>query len=178
MEGRRSIAFQCGNGVPLPSPTRLSLPPGEVRERWSEIVVGQAADVVAVDHAFSAEHVAGVLATGGSGRLLLATTDWSDSFALLTFLASRPGGADILGRRLRLVIQQRMACFEPDGLLQPVFEILCLSDSLRDALRSGAPVARLRELAQADHQRSLADHVDALVQAGRLSSAEAARISG
>jgi type IV pilus assembly protein PilB len=178
MEGRRSIAFQCGNGVPLPSPTQLSLPPGQVRERWSEIVVGQAIDVVAVDHAFGAEHVAGVLATGASGRLLLATTDWSDSFALLNFLASRPGGADILGGRLRLVIQQRMACFEPGGRLQPVFEVLCVSDTLRDALRSGAPVARLRELAQADHHRSLADHVDALVQAGRLSPAEATRISG
>jgi len=191
MESRRSIAFERATGAPLPSPTRLSLPADEVRRSWTEIVVGQAADVVAVDDVFTAEHVAGVLATDASGRLLLATTDWSESFALIDFLASRPGGAQILGDRLRLVIQQRMACFEegaegpageagagPHARLRPVFEVLSVTEPMREALRAGAPIARLRELAVADQHRSLADHVRALVDAGRLSAAEASRIAG
>jgi hypothetical protein len=122
-----------------------------------------------------------VLATGATGRLVLATTDWSDSFALIEFLASRPGGAHVLAGRLRLVIQHRMACFDNENAtsrMQPVFEVLCVSDPMRDALRSGAPANRLRELARTDHHRSLADRADALVRAGQLSPAEAARVAG
>jgi type II secretory ATPase GspE/PulE/Tfp pilus assembly ATPase PilB-like protein len=181
VQGRRSIAFQDGGGTSLPSPTRISLPREQVRERWSEIVAAQAADVVALDNVFGAEHVAGVLATGATGRLVLATTDWSDSFALIEFLASRPGGAHVLAGRLRLVIQHRMACFDNENAtsrMQPVFEVLCVSDPMRDALRSGAPANRLRELARTDHHRSLADRADALVRAGQLSPAEAARVAG
>jgi type II secretory ATPase GspE/PulE/Tfp pilus assembly ATPase PilB-like protein len=186
LESRRSVAFERATGTPLPSPTRLSLAPDVVRACWREIVVGQSADVVAVDDAFTGEHVSGLLDTDTSGRLVLATTDWSESFALLGFLASRPGGAEIVADRLRLVIQQRMACFEPGAAgaeggsprMRPVIEVLAVTDAMRDALRAGAPTSRLRELAAADRHHPLADRLRSLVAAGRISAAEAARIAG
>ena len=134
--------------------------------------MGQNADVVALDDVFTGEDVAGVLASTASGRLVLATTDWSDSFALIDFLSARPGGRQILADRLRLVIQQRMARFAPDAgadepeapITRPVFEVLLLSDALRDALRAGAPVSDLRALAVADGHKSLGEQLHALLQ--------------
>jgi type II secretion system (T2SS) protein E/type II/IV secretion system protein len=183
-EARRSVAFERVTGTPLPSPTRLALPPEQARRSWSEIVVGQNADIVALDDVFTGEDVAGVLASNASGRLMLATTDWSDSFALIDFLSSRPGGAQILADRLRLVIQQRMACFEPDAASEdpeaprtrPVFDVLLVSEVLRDALRAGVPVAELRGMAAAEGHRDLGAQLHALVTAGQLSASEAARI--
>ncbi len=184
LDARRSIAFERATGTPLPSPTRLALLPAVARQTWSEIVVGQNADVVALDDVFTGQDAAGALASAASGRFVLATTDWSDSFALIDFLASRPGGAQILADRLRLVVQQRMARFVPPGgsadlgptPTRPVFEVLLVSDSLRSALRDGAPVARLRALAAADGFRDLGEQLHALVGLGKLSLAEAARI--
>src|SRR5262249_27329937 len=152
LETRRSIAFERATGTALPSPTRLSLPPEHARRSWNEIAEGQNADVLALDDVFTGEDVAGGLTSNASGRRARATTDWSDSFALIDFLSSRPGGAQLLADRLKLVIQQRMARFAPDTgsaepeapRTRPVFEVLVVSDAMRDALRAGAPVARLR----------------------------------
>lgn len=184
LDSRRSLAFERATGTPLPSRTRLALPPELARKCWSEIVVGQNADVVALDDVFTGEDVNGVLASNASGRLMLATTDWSDSFALIDFLSSRPGGAQILADRLRLVIQQRMARFEPDATsadpeaprLRPVFEVLLVSDVLRDALRAGVPVAELRGMAAAEGHRDLGEQLHALVAGKQLTASEAARI--
>ena len=181
LETRRSVAFERVIGTMLPSPTRLVLPPDQARLCWSEIVVGQNADVVALDDVFTGEDVAGVLAGNASGRLMLATTDWSDTFALIDFLASRPGGLQILADRLRLVIQQRMAIFEPDPgsetpRTRPVFEVLVVSDAFRDGLRAGVPIAELRGMALAGGHRHFGLQLSELVAAGRLSAAEAARI--
>lgn len=183
-DGRRSLAFERRTGTPLPATTRLALGAERARESWSEIAVAQSADIVALDDVFTGEHAAGLLASNGSGRMLLATTDWSDSFALIGFLASRPGGAQILADRLRLVIQQRMAHFEPDPgadepeaeRTRPVFEVLLVSDAFRNALREGASLAQLRSLAAIDGHRDLGEQLHALVAAGRLSVHEAARI--
>ncbi len=184
LDGRRSIAFERVTGAPLPLATRLKLAPEHARRCWREIVVGQNADVVALDDVFTGEDVADVLASEATGRLMLATTDWSDSFALIDFLASRTGGAQILADRLRLVIQQRMACVKSDGSpgvsemarARPVFEVLLVSDAVRAALREGEAVGWLRTLAAADGYRELSRQLDALVTLGRLDPAEAARV--
>ncbi len=183
-EGRRSLAFERRTGTPLPASTRLALNADIARQSWSEIAVAQSADIVALDDVFTGEHAAGVLTSNGSGRLMLATTDWSDSFALIGFLASRPGGAQVLADRLRLVVQQRMAHFEPDpgtddpeaGSSHPVFEVLLVSDAFRNALREGASLAQLRSLATIDGHRDLGEQLHSLVAAGRMSVGEAARI--
>ena len=113
----------------------------------------------------------------------MATSD-RDSFALIDFLSSRPGGAQILADRLRLVIQQRMARFEPDAnslepeapCTRPVFDVLLVSEVLRDALRAGVPVAELRGMATAEGHRDLGAQLHQLVAAGQLSASEAARL--
>src|SRR5207249_4554735 len=107
-----------------------------------------------------------------------------DSFALIDFLSSRPGGAQILAQRLRMVVQQRMARFEPVAGAagppvagtRPVFEVLVVNDAFRDALHAGTPVAQLRALATADGHRHLGEQLHALAAAGQLSASEAARI--
>lgn len=181
-EGRRTVAFERATGTPLAAPSRLSLPAPVARQHWADIVVGQNADVVALDDVFTGEDVAGVLASAASGRLLLATTDWSDSFALVDYLGTRPGGAQILADRLRLIVQQRMARFVAPGgetapaPTRPVFEVLVVSDTLRGALRDGASVAKLRQIAVADGYRDLGEQLHALVVSGRLTTTEAARI--
>jgi Tfp pilus assembly pilus retraction ATPase PilT len=162
----------------------LALPADVARRSWSEIAVAQDADVVALDDVLVGEHAAGALVCDAMGRLVLATSDWCDSFALIGFLASRPGGAEHLASRLRLVVQQRMARFEPASggdepdakAMRPVHEVLVVSDAFREALREGASLPRLRSLAALDGHRDLAQQLHALVTAGRLSSSEATRI--
>jgi type II secretory ATPase GspE/PulE/Tfp pilus assembly ATPase PilB-like protein len=184
LEGRRTLAFERPGGLPLPAPTRLALPADVARRSWSEIAVAQDADVVALDDVLVGEHAAGALVCDAMGRLVLATSDWCDSFALIGFLASRPGGAEHLASRLRLVVQQRMARFEPASggdepdakAMRPVHEVLVVSDAFREALREGASLPRLRSLAALDGHRDLAQQLHALVTAGRLSSSEATRI--
>ncbi len=184
LDGRRTLAFERRTGTPLPSPTRLSLEPARARALWGDIVIAQDADVIAMDDVFTGEDVTGLLASHASGRLVLASTDWSDSYALIAYLSSRPGGQQVLADRLRLIVQQRMVRFEPDpdasepdaARTRPVFEVLVLSDAFRAALRSGAPLSELRAIAGVDGHRELATQLDELTRAGRLSSAEAARI--
>jgi hypothetical protein len=139
---------------------------------------------VAFDDVFTGADVAGVLAGSASGRLLLVTTDWSDSFALIDFLASLPGGSQLLADRLRLVIQQRMARSAPNTAsahleptrAHPVFDVLLASDALRGALRAGTPVAELRRMAAAEGHRELGEQLRALVAAGQITPKEAARL--
>lgn len=184
LDGRRTLAFERRTGTPLPSPTRLSLDPAQARSLWGDIVVAQDADVIAMDDVFTGEDVSGLLASHASGRLVLASTDWSDSYALIAYLSSRPGGCQVLADRLRLIVQQRMVRFEPDPTsaepdadrTRPVFEVLVLSDTFRAALRGGAPLTELRAIAAVDGHRELATQLDELTRAGRLSPAESARI--
>ncbi len=184
-EGVRTLAFAPPRGAPLSTETCVSIEAAHARERWAEIVVAQDPDVVALDHVLTGEAVAGAVASAACGRLVLATTDWSDTFALLEFLSRRPGGAGPLAARLRVVIQQRMAHVRcapgdrvegPAGPARPIFETLFVSDALRDALRAGASAAELRACARAEGQRDLADQVRTLASAGRLSASEATRV--
>jgi MSHA biogenesis protein MshE len=178
--GRRAIAFERLTGTPLECLARLKLPPDVARRLWGEIVVGQNADVVALDDVFTGEHVQALLASEASGRLVLASTDWSDTFALLEFLTRRPGGGTILADRLRLVVQQRMASRATSAAAappapdppatefapRPVFEPLFVGDALRAALREGVPGARLREVAMAGGFRERSAALDRAPEGG------------
>jgi len=151
-QGRRAIAFERATGTPLPCEARLRLPPDVARRRWAEIVVGQNADVVALDDVFTGEHVRELLASEADGRLVLASTDWTDTFALLEHLVHFPGGGAILASRLRLVVQQRMAVGARAP--RPVFEPLVVGDALRESLREGVAAARLRAVAVSEGHRA------------------------
>ena len=56
------------------------------------------------------------------------------------------------------------------------FEVLIVSDTLRQAIRAGEPAARLRARAEQEGFRPLVARVQALVDAGWVSAAEAARV--
>ena len=151
------------------------------RERWAEIAVAQNADVVVLDGVLTGESVSGVLSSPASGRMLLASTDWCDSFALLDYLITCPAGAATIADRLHAVIEQRM--LQPDGertpmtsTPRPLFEVLFVSDPMRERLRSGARVSDLYALARADGHRRLADRVRSLAEDGRVSAVAAARL--
>ena len=176
-----TVAFEGRGERPFGAGVHARLDSGLSRERWGEIAVAQNADVVVLDGVLTGESVAGVLSSRASGRMLLASTDWCDSFALLDYLITRPAGAATIADRLHVVIEQRM--LQPDGertpltsTPRPLFEVLFVSDPLRERLRSGARVCDLYALARADGHRRLADHVRSLVEDGRVSASAASRL--
>ncbi len=148
------VVLVCGpprSGCSTTLSSLLAAVPGQGR-RWAEIVVGQNADVVALDDVFTGEHVRELLASEADGRLVLASTDWTDTFALLEHLVHFPGGGAILASRLRLVVQQRMAVGARAP--RPVFEPLVVGDALRESLREGVAAARLRAVAVSEGHRA------------------------
>ena len=183
---RLSLAFGCGTDHPLPATVRLEVDHVRASTHWEAIAVEHGADVIALDDVLNGESAAGMLANAGFGRLLIATTDWTDSFALLEFLMRRPGGRAVLARRLRLMIQQRRPSagpartgaegVEPSGSV--VFEPLFAGEVFRAAIGRGAALDELRGLAEADGFLPLARQLERHVAGRSLSAAEAARLLG
>ena len=175
-DGGRLLAFEPGPSAPLPTATRLHLPLEQSRETWEEIVQAQDADIVVLDEVLTGASVSGVLSPAGSRRLLLVRTDWSDSFALLDYLAEQTQGRCVLAGRLLAVIQQR-GVRSPRPLDSPtaLFEVLHVTEALREAIVAGADGQRLRQLAAEDGFVSLAVRARERVDAGTLTAIEAAR---
>ena len=181
---RRCLAFGTA-AARVPAEMNVPGPSADVAGAWAEVVVAQCADIVALDGVLAGSAVAEALSPEAAGRLLLVRTDWTDTFALLEQLAARPQERAALAERLRFVIQQRLpradqgaSPADPSGLQgdrRAVFEVLVAGDSLREALRAGAPAARLRACAEADGFRPLAARLEALVASGRVSPREAER---
>lgn len=187
----RVLAFEPAAVAPLPHATRVHLPADVAAAAWEEATVAQNADVVILDGVLRGDAVTGALSPAGSGRLVLATADWNDSFALLAHLGSTARGRSVLADRLVAVIQQR-AVARPGGWesavsaaarggapsadpSQVVFEVLLASDPLREGLRAGAEAPRLMQVALAHGFHSLATRLRDHVAAGRLSALAAAR---
>ena len=178
----RAIAFETRLCPPLPVDTRVSLAPGGLRLAWEEIVTAQNADVVVLSDMLG-ETVSETLLNAGSGRLLLVASDWTDTFSLLEYLMSRPHLRPALAARLRFVVQQRMAHLEPRAgaagetpRRRVLFEVLHITEPMRQLLRNGDPGRELRAIAEADGWRPLADAVQALQSAGEIGPREAARL--
>ena len=91
-----------------------------------------------------------------------------------------------LAARLHLVVNQRLAMRGspatpvPDGAPPAarcaVFEVLHVTDAMREVLRDGDPSRRLRDLAIADGFRPLGAQLRQLVAAGVITEREAARL--
>ncbi len=173
-EDRSTLVF---GDVALPRPhpgLALTLPSADAAVAWESIVHAHEPDVVVLDALASDPAVETLAASAGAGRLVLASADWSDTFALLAHAASHPRWASVFAGRLHLVLQQRRVP-APDGGTPVRFEVLVVSDPIRDALREHASAATLRTLAEADGFRSLARLLDEDVRAGRLDPAAASR---
>jgi type IV pilus assembly protein PilB len=177
----RILVFEPEPRAPLPGATRVHLPAPQARATWEEAVVAQRGDVVLLDDVLRGEAIASVLAPAGSGRLILAATDWLDSFALLSHLASTPRSRAAVAERLLAVIQQRALpateVQEGRAAAAPpmLFEVLAASPPLRQAIRDHATAEGLREVATDAGFRSLASRAHDRVVAGTLSRAAAAR---
>jgi Tfp pilus assembly pilus retraction ATPase PilT len=181
---RRIIAFEARPGSPLPADTRVPLDADGARSAWEQIVTAQNADVVVLSDVLLGETVCGALSNTGSGRLLLVSTDWTDTFSLLEYLMSRPHLRPALASRLRVVVQQRLThLIPPAGAKGPasarpraLFEVLHVSEPMRRLMLNGDPAAELRAMAEADGWRPLAGAVRLLQDAGEIGSSEAARL--
>jgi type II secretory ATPase GspE/PulE/Tfp pilus assembly ATPase PilB-like protein len=168
---------------------------------WRRIAVAHSADGLVLDGGLSGLRARGVLGSATHGRWVLARTDWEDSFALIAWLARLPGGRESLARRLRVAIQQRLVAVPGTrsgsgnegasggqapasaaaGVLagsgsRAVFEVLVVTDALREAILEGAPVRALRSLAEREGLQSLAERVRAGIAAGTLDPHDAARV--
>jgi twitching motility protein PilT len=184
-ERRRVIFMETRPGAPVTGATRIVAEPDQVRAGWRDLAVGQAADVLALDDVLDGDAVCELLSPAASGRLLLVRTDWQDTFPLLGRLLAERESRMLLPLRLHAILQQRLVRRDPRTRsgertvfptgIQAAFEILFLADAMRQAIRDGAPLERLRELAVADGYRPLADELKRRVAEGTVSRVEASR---
>ena len=184
-ERRRVLFVESRGGVPVTGTTRIVVDAERARASWRDLAVGQAADVLALDDVLEGDAIAEVLSPAASGRLLLVRTDWQDTFPLLARLLAEPEGRTVLPARLQAIIQQRLIRHDPrersgdrsrfPAGVRVVFEILFATDAMRQVIRDGAGVERLRELAISDGYRSLGDELRRRVGEGSISRAESAR---
>ncbi len=125
-----------------------------------------------------------VLSSSAAHRFLLASTDWTETFALLERLLVMPQGRAQLARRPMAILQQRRVVRESapneDGerpsppASEALFETLVMSDAMRAAVRAGADVRKLMIMSSQDGFLSLAEQVRQRQQAKLLTAAEAA----
>ncbi len=156
----------------------FSLPGQAARDSWESIVTEHSPDVVVLDDVTSGEDLAALTSSAGMGRLVLARTDWGDSFALLEQLTSRPHGRSAAASRLLLVIQQRLLppfAVDAEQTTRVRLEVLVISDVMRATLRAGAKADGMRQLARAEGFQDLATRLEAEVRTGRLDAATASR---
>jgi Tfp pilus assembly pilus retraction ATPase PilT len=182
---RRAIAFQTRPAFTLTA-NRVELDAVEARRSWAEIAAAQCMDLVALDDVLCGDAIEDAIVPAAAGRLILVRTDWTDSFALLDHVLSRPGARHLLANRLHAILQQRLvhtsAADHPDrGVIfghsrRALFEVLLVSDTMRQALRDGRGAEHLRAIASEEGFRGLAEEAERWVAANLLSEADAARV--
>jgi len=180
---RRALMIETAPGPRLEGAARVVLDVARAHALWGEIVVGQNVDVVGLGDVLRGEHISETLSSAASGRLVLASTDWLDSFALIEHLSNGAHARALLSRRLHLVLQQRRVRVRPAkkeknatlARTVTLFETLFVTEPMRAAIAAGDGPDRIRRIAEADGFRSLEDLVTELNQAGRLDDDESFR---
>jgi type II secretory ATPase GspE/PulE/Tfp pilus assembly ATPase PilB-like protein len=181
-EGRLSVAIERPSGQRFDAMVRLALESERGLHMWEEMIVGQNADIVVIDDLLNGEAVSGVLSPAVNGRMLLASTDWTDSFDLLDELLTRRHARNVLAGRLRAVVQPRVirtGGARADGETagpDVLYEVLIIDGPLRDALRAGADGPELRSMAIASGFQTLEARAAKRVAEQSLTTDEAARI--
>lgn len=86
---RRVVALEPTGGAPYPAgTTRVRFGNREQATRvWTDLALGQGADVIALDDVLQGEAIEAVLGGATVGRLVFARTDWLEGRDLLAFLA-------------------------------------------------------------------------------------------
>jgi len=148
-EDRRVLVLEPAGTAPYPGgATRVRFGSREQAARvWTDLALGQGADVIALDDVLHGEAIEAVLGGVTVGRLVFARTDWLDGRDLLRFLArSRHARAALHDRPLVLVglpgaRREGSAVWAPstDGGLRPgTLSATLLSLEDRDALLAGS----------------------------------------
>ncbi|HWN83031.1 MAG TPA: hypothetical protein VNM87_13110, partial [Candidatus Udaeobacter sp.] len=123
---------------------------------------GQDPEVVVLDDLTNGDRIALALSPALAGRVVMATTDWEDPFALLEFLAASPWTRATACNRLRIVLGQRRLRSgqamsrdaEPAVAERYLLDTLVVSPAFRAALRKGAMAAELQAVATQDGYRA------------------------
>jgi type II secretory ATPase GspE/PulE/Tfp pilus assembly ATPase PilB-like protein len=182
---RRVLAFESRPGPRMPAGIRLALPSERARASWQDIAIAQNADIVVLSDVLQGEAIEDVLCSAGSGRLVIASTDWIDTFSLIEFLLVRRHLRPALASRLHLVVQQRLLQETPAGGStagtssagrRALFEVLHITEGMRQVLREGDPKRQLPVLAATDGFRPLADQIRQLTASASINAREAARL--
>lgn len=184
-EGRRVLVFESRPGPRMPAGMRLTLPSERARATWPDIAQAQNADVVVLSDVLQGEAIEEALCSAGSGRLVIASTDWIDTFSLIDFLLARTHLRPALASRLHMVVQQRLLYEAPAAGASPdasragrraLFEVLHITEGMRHLLREGDPARHLAAMAATDGFRPLADQIRQLESSGTVEAREAARL--
>ena len=181
-DDRMTIAIERPTGQRFDAMVRIALDPDRALHVWEQLIVGQNADIVVLDDVLTGEDVSGVLSPAVNGRMLLASTDWTDSFDLLDELLTRRHGRNVLAARLRAIIQPRIVRVggvRDDGTPagpDVVYEVLILDPAMRDALRAGANGSELRNMAIASGFQTLEARAARRLEDGTLTADQAARL--
>lgn len=168
---RSAIVFGDLPGGRTPDGLRIELPSPDALAAWERVVTLHEPDVVVLDDAVRGDDVHALTAGAGMGRLVLARADWGDTFALLEHAAARPHSRSAMASRLLLVLQQRRIpapSSAPGSGTRARFEVLVVSERLRDAIRAHASARDLRQLAEAEGFRGLDRVLADDVKAGLL----------
>lgn len=98
---RRMLAIEPFGSTPYPAQvTRVVYGKREdVVPSWSDIVIGQGADVVILDEVLYGDSIQEVLCGASVGRLLFVRTDWLDGKSLLRYLARTRHGRTVFADR-------------------------------------------------------------------------------
>ncbi len=98
---RRMIAIEPGCSTPYPEQmTRVVYGKREdALANWSDIVVGQGADVAILDDVLLGDSIAEALSSASVGRLLFVRTDWLDGQSLLAYLSKTRHGRTVFADR-------------------------------------------------------------------------------
>ena len=176
--GESRIAIVFGE-VPVVGPANarvVVLPSAQARADWETLVNAHDPDVIVFNHLPPDSCLGTLAASAGMGRMILARSNWGDTFAMLEEASANAHQRTTLASRLLLVLQQRLLPGPTlDAVAHPRFEVLLISDALREAIHCKAPARELQTLAQAEGFRTLSELLTAEVQAGTLDSAAVAR---
>jgi hypothetical protein len=158
-DDRRIVVMEPAPHAPYPAgTTRIRFGSRDQAVRvWSDIMLGQGADVMLLDEVLYGESIEAVLTGATVGRLVFARTDWLDGRELLRFLArsrhARPALRDrplVLvglpaGRREGSAV---WAAVEEGGLRPGTLTATLLSLEERDALLGPSPAVAAEDPAQ------------------------------
>ena len=180
LEGRRALVVEAHQGPVWSESSHVRLTPERATAQWESMVLGQNADVVVLNHVLLGTQVEGLLGSTASGRFVLASTDWIETFSMLEFLMARPDRRVPLASRLRAVVQQRrVPCGVPGeagSRSRALFEVLHVTEPIRQLLRDGGPADRLRAAALGDGLTPMAAQLRSLVASGAVSPRDARRV--